>query len=123
VSSGDLHPERVPDAEHAEAADEKFTDYLLNESHPVGAGKAKFFKRLGFDASNWGELRDTFLVRLPSCAATLRKENAAGGENWEAVIPVQTSAGFAFVRTFWEVHPRTGTRFLTAYPLALKDRT
>jgi len=31
----------------------KITEYLLNENHPVGGGKAAFFFRFGFSAERW----------------------------------------------------------------------
>ena len=66
MDSGQLHPERVPGAEEAVAEARKFTNYLLDENHPVGRGKARFFKTIGYDRSNWKELR------LPSWLNFLR---------------------------------------------------
>lgn len=54
----ELHPGRGPGAESAFAEPEKFIDYLLNEEHPHSKGKAKFLTAIGYDVSQWEELRD-----------------------------------------------------------------
>jgi hypothetical protein len=120
----DLHPDRVPGAEEATADERKFTEYLLNNEHPIGRGKAKFFREIGYDSSNWEDLRCTFLTQLPQVEGRHRRTNPNGGSNYEAVLRVQTREGrTTYVRTFWESHPATGTRFLTAYPLASSEET
>lgn len=121
--SRDLHPGRVPGAEDATADERKFTEYLLDDEHPIGRGKAKFFREIGYDSSNWEDLRRSFLTQLPQVEGRHRRTNPKGGSNYEAVLRVETRAGgVTYVRTFWEVHPDTGTRFLTAYPLASSER-
>ena len=43
---------RLPHLELAVVPLEKITDYLLDESHPDGRGKAAFFLHVGFSRSN-----------------------------------------------------------------------
>jgi hypothetical protein len=113
------HPDRVPDAESATADDLKFTGYLLSETHPIGRGKAKFFRNLGYNNDNYTHLRDQLLSKLPTVSAAKSRDNPGGGENYEAVIQIEAPGGGTVdIRTFWEVHPQTGTRLITAYPLS-----
>ena len=114
---GDLHPARVPEAEAAYADPRKFTDYLLSETHTDGRGKAKFFREIGYDLSNWEELYKSLLAQLPTVEGRYSRPNPPWGENYEAVLRIEAPVGTVNVRTFWEVHPMTGTKFLTAYPL------
>lgn len=100
------------------ADDRKFTEYLLSETHPVGKGKAKFFLEAGYDRRNFSSLRDQLLTQLPTVAGTFKCENRGGGRNYEAVVRIEATGGRTReIRTFWEVHPQTGTRLITAYPL------
>ena len=39
----------LPNQKNAFVQPEKFTGYLLSETHSVGKSKAKFFRELGFD--------------------------------------------------------------------------
>lgn len=43
---------KIPNNNLSFVADNKIKDYLLNESHPEGMSKAKFFKHFGFNLSN-----------------------------------------------------------------------
>lgn len=59
------HPElALPGAEIATAAPGKFEQYLFNPENPTGWAKGvAFTSRLGYDISNWKELRDEILTR------------------------------------------------------------
>lgn len=123
MAEDEVHPDAVPDAEEATADERKFTAYLLNENHTFGKSKAKFFRAAGYNESNWKDLRDALLERLPHVPATHSRSNPGGGENYEAVVRIEAPEGSTLdVRTFWEVHPHTGTRLITAYPLDSKER-
>jgi hypothetical protein len=119
ASTGNLHPDRVPHAESATADPRKFTHYLLSEEHEQGRGKARFFKMNGYDASRADELREALLAQLPYVEGRYSKANEyTGGDKYEAVLRVEAEGGRTVdIRTFWEVHPQTGTTLITAYPL------
>src|SRR5438552_4701525 len=51
----------LPNAANATLNDQKITQYLLDSSHPVGAGKAKFFMARGFTQANWVDLKRALL--------------------------------------------------------------
>ena len=91
-----LHPDRVPDAESASADGEKFTGYLLNETHTRGKSKAKFFRNFGYDDSNWSDLRDAMLGQLPSVAATHSKS----GDEFRILDIVHDLGGEEFAGAF-----------------------
>ena len=42
---------KLPHAEQAIAVEEKFTTYLLDETHQEGRGKALFFQHFGFSVA------------------------------------------------------------------------
>ena len=44
---------KLPHADLATVPERKITDYLLNPAHPAGGGKAVFFLRFGYAASQW----------------------------------------------------------------------
>jgi hypothetical protein len=46
----------LPNAESAVVPVQKVVDYLLNPAHPEGAGKARFFGRMGFRRDQWQAL-------------------------------------------------------------------
>lgn len=52
---------QLPNCERAVVSVEKVRDYLLNDFHPEGGSKARFFKRFGFSAENWEALREAIL--------------------------------------------------------------
>jgi hypothetical protein len=56
----------LPNAANAALDDAKIVDYLLEPSHPVGGGKAKFFLSRGFTRANWMELKRALLAQNQS---------------------------------------------------------
>jgi hypothetical protein len=49
---------RLPHADSARVSKSKVIDYLLNQQHPDGRGKAEFFSAAGFETSRWQELAE-----------------------------------------------------------------
>jgi hypothetical protein len=47
---------KLPGGDKAFVPTRKLLDHLLSSSHPVGGSKARFFRSLGFDDANAGEL-------------------------------------------------------------------
>lgn len=52
---------KIPNNNLSFVADNKITDYLLNESHDTGKFKAVFFKRFGFDISAIEVFKDSLI--------------------------------------------------------------
>ena len=61
---------KIPGGERAILDAAKVRDYLLSREHRVGAAKARFFTKLGFDHQHWSTLRDE-LLRLAQSDAEL----------------------------------------------------
>jgi hypothetical protein len=52
---------KLPNCEKAQIADAKLYKYLLNQEHPDGRGKAKFYEHIGYTPTNGEELRAALL--------------------------------------------------------------
>ena len=52
---------KLPHAEQAVASEDKFTTYLLDETHQEGRGKALFFQHFGFSVAQWKVLAQALL--------------------------------------------------------------
>ena len=68
----------LPNAANATLDDAKITRYLLNLSHPVGGGKAKFFLSRGFTQTNWTELKTALLDHPQHNQVASQTANAHG---------------------------------------------
>ena len=49
---------KLPDTERLRIDRKKLTDYLLSVTHPVGAGKARFFSKFGYNVHTLTEFQD-----------------------------------------------------------------
>ena len=52
---------KLPHAEQAIVPKDKFTTYLLDETHQEGRGKALFFQHFGFSVAQWKVLAQALL--------------------------------------------------------------
>ena len=69
----------LPNCERAFIEDSKLLDYALSPLSERGQHKARVFESaLGFNLSNWQELREAVLAALPKQEATLPGENLFG---------------------------------------------
>lgn len=50
--------------EEIEISESKLIGYLLNKNHSVGAHKAIYFEKLGYDVNNWQNLRDSLVEHI-----------------------------------------------------------
>jgi hypothetical protein len=107
----------VPKGEHAIVEYEKVRDYLLNEAHPDGYGKAEFFTALGFRRESWEALVDA-LRRVVRDSPITKSMTSRHGYKYIVDGLIQAPGGrAAMVRTVWIVD--TGgdvPRLVTAYP-------
>ena len=109
---------RVPNHDQAYVPERKLTGYLLSRSHPVGKAKARFFRGLGFDASNVEQLREELrdLVQREDVAET---ERTPHGTKYVVVGSIRTPRRERVsIRAVWiiEKEETDGPRFVTAYP-------
>jgi len=104
-----------PDADRAIVGRDKVCDYLLNRSHPIGGPKAEWFELLGYDRSNWQNLRDDLLEIARTCEDFVAVSSSFGvkyvtkgvigrGDHHNTVLAV------------WMIETNSPPRLITAYP-------
>jgi hypothetical protein len=113
--------EGIPDFE---LDPKKFTEYLLNVSHPKGGPKAKFFLEvLGIEQNDWQFLADQIkrgVIEAPLYRLDKTKWEFSHG----ALISVTGRNGVtAILETGWAFTSGGPARFITAYPYDGKPTT
>lgn len=93
----------LPNCERAFIEDSKLIDYALSPRSERGQHKARVFQSaLGFNLSNWRELRQAVLSALPKHAAALTSENVFG-KKYQVVLAISGPNGrTADVLTVWQ---------------------
>jgi hypothetical protein len=83
--------------------DSKFVSHALNPQSDRGQHKARVFESvLGFNLSNWEQLKRAILDALPCRPATLTSETVFG-KKYEVVVPIIGANGrTADVMTIWQ---------------------
>jgi hypothetical protein len=107
---------QLPNAANAIVADQKITDYLLNHSHPQGAGKAKFFEAFGFTPANWTELKTALLQHALTNPVT-RQTTTPFRVKYVVSCSIPTPDGRnPCILSIWVIEPPdVEPRLLTAY--------
>jgi len=107
----------IPNREHAVVEHEKVRDYLLNEAHPDGFGKAEFFIALGFRREACEALVDA-LRRIARDSPVTKSMTSTHGHKYIVDGLLQAPSGrTAMVRTIWIVDAGGDVpRLVTAYP-------
>jgi hypothetical protein len=108
---------RIPFADRAVIDPIKLRDYLLSQKHPLGRHKARFFRALGYQRSNWARLdRDLRFQHLSGPVA--RSTETSHGTVYEIRAILKGPSGIrARLVSVWivkrgEKHPT----LVTAYP-------
>jgi hypothetical protein len=107
----------LPNLESAVVSEDKIVGYLLNPAHPEGAGKAKFFLSVGFDADQWYLLATALLKMVETWPVVDYLESVHGAKYIVDGQIVAPGGAPAEVRTVWIVD--RGAKFprlVTAYP-------
>ena len=107
----------LPNKDQVNVEVEKVRDYLLNEAHPDGYGKAEFFVSKGFRQESWRELADA--LRQVACENIVTKYmTSSHGQKYIVDGILSTPTGLTtLVRTVWIVDVGGDTpRLVTAYP-------
>lgn len=109
---------KLPFKEKAYIPKEKLTDYILSESHPVGSSKAKFFRGLGFDETNVGQLTKSIL-RIAKTNDVKDVRKFSYGTNYIVEGSIETPIGkTVIITTVWFAQTeKNRPRFVTAYPV------
>jgi hypothetical protein len=113
---------KLPNVEQAVAPEEKFTTYLLDETHQEGRGKALFFQHFGFSVAEWDVLAQA-LIEHAHEHEVVKTENTRFGTRYvvegELNTPTERRPS---VRVVWFVRIGEITpRLVTAYPLEEDD--
>jgi hypothetical protein len=108
---------KLPYAEHAYVPRKKLTHYLLSEVHMVGRLKAKFFCKIGFDATNTDMLERALLIIAREDIAMI--DESPHGKKYVIDGKMLTPNGNNFkIRTVWIIEENDKKpRFVTAYPV------
>lgn len=112
---------KLPKCREVVVPREKVVDYLLSQTHPVGRGKAKFFRGLGFHPAHWETLADA-LKTVAMDNDVKHTEPSPFGTRYIIEGRLETADGEnPVVRTVWFIeHAGEVPRFVTAYPLPRK---
>jgi len=109
---------QLPNSAKAYIPIAKLTDYLLSETHAVGKTKARFFRSLGFDETNVGQL-EWGLLAIARSGLVIDVTTSAHGTKYVIDGFLEAPNGsVARVRTVWVTEARQeDPRFVTAYPV------
>jgi len=108
---------KLPHADHAEVNPGMLGRYLLSESHPVGKGKARFFREGGFDESTV-ELLAQGLLQIARTQEVVGTSTTVHGEKYILEGELEGPSGRRLrVRTIWIIdRGHEWPRLVTAYP-------
>ena len=109
---------KLPNNKRAIISREKLTDYLLSESHPVGSSKAKFFRGLGFNEANVGQLAKS-LLKIAKTDDVKKVRKLIYGTNYVLEGTIETPGGkTVIITTVWFAKTeKSRSSFVTAYPV------
>lgn len=115
---------KLPNVERAVAPEEKFTTYLLDETHQEGRGKALFFQHFGFSVAEWDVLAQALIAHAQKYDV-VKMESTRFGMRYvvegELDTPIERRPA---VRVVWFIRiGETRPRLVTAYPLEDDDDT
>jgi len=82
----------LPNATSALVEQRKVLDYLLNLTHPEGAGKAGFFIALGFTADNWEALASA-LRQLAIGETVTQRLQSIHGDKFVMIGSIKSPSG------------------------------
>ena len=111
----------LPNAETAYVEQQKITGYLLNDTHPQGRSKARFFRAFGFAPERWEEMAGALFFQAQTGGVVSR---VSLPDSVQYAVEGEMSAPDGrrpLVRTVWETRPdETRPRLITAYPASAR---
>jgi len=106
----------LPNAKDATIADEKFTQYLFDGSHPEGLAKGKIFtERLGYDINNYQDLKAAILCKAEKYPVKYKGNNGHGDRYEQKIILYGSKDTPANVVVAWFVEDENKTRMASTY--------
>jgi hypothetical protein len=102
------HSHALPNYEKAVILRDKLEGYVLNPTHDEGRHKARVFKSaLGFEQSDWEELKRRILDELPYHEAISQGEGLWGRKYLVTLPLTGLNGNTADVETVWLIRPKT----------------
>lgn len=107
----------VPNRMNARITTSKVTDYLLNDRHPQGSGKAKFFLAHGYRASDTKRFEEDLLNLVRTVPVTSTRSTPYGIHYVVEGRLTTPSGRLVQVVTVWLIEEGAHVpRLITAYP-------
>ena len=107
----------IPKAASAYVPSEKLTGYLLNEQHPVGGSKAKWFLGMGYTTADPSHLAHDLLELVRASEDYTEKSSPFGVKYIVSASLTLPTGRQARVTTVWILEPTDNRpRLITAYP-------
>ena len=108
---------RLSNRENAFVPQQKLTEYLLSETHPIGKAKAQYLNNMGYDAAHAGVLEEG-LLQIAHDEVVTDLVTSEYGTKYFIDGSLSTPMGSAMqVPTVWITQLwDSRSRFVTAYP-------
>ncbi len=108
---------KLPNPEKAVIPERKLTHYLLDLGHPLGRGKAIFFRRQGFTIEGWIKFADALRDHARSATVVDFQETAYGKRYVLEGVLATPKGSVPSIRSIWII-PQGETRLflISAYP-------
>lgn len=112
---------KLPNRQNAYVPEDKLSEYLLSETHPVGKSKAKFFRKLGFNETNIDKFEKALLSIAHENEIDEIKEIAYGGNYTVKGLLKTPTRKVATIKTVWFIESgKANPRFVTAIPVIIR---
>jgi hypothetical protein len=113
---------KLPNNDSAVIPRRKLTDYLLNEWHEEGRGKALFFEQFGYSINTWEALAAALTMHAQTHEVVKVEQTPFGTRYVIEGILDALDGRTPFVRVVWFIdRDSTVPRLVTAYPLEEKE--
>lgn len=107
----------IPRADLAYVTREKLRDYLLDEQHPIGGSKAKWFRSLGYDFTDPTALEQDLLKQVQTSDDYIEKSSPFGTKYVVSGKISAPNGEEASVTTVWIIDSTDERpRLVTAFP-------
>ena len=108
---------KLPNAELAQVAETKVTQYLLSTDRNPGAAKARYFMAFGFRQEQW-QIFANALAEHAQSHPVAKVEQSRFGTKFEVVGPIQTPDGRnPTISSVWQIDRNAlAPRLISAYP-------
>ncbi len=108
---------KLPNAARGLVEYDKIVSYLMNPTHPEGAGKAGFFQALGFQREEWQLLAEALLLVAVEGNVEQVIESIHGSKYIVDGVLLWINGRRAIIRTVWIMEwGSERPRLVTAYP-------